>query len=167
MFAGVTAFEPATPGSRVQWITKTNKNRYLLFYVPEHSKIIARVAKETLAPLGLFQKGSSRTWTDDHGWWIVVIEFQPSGFGKGSYLNVGAMWLWHEKDNATAAMPVRKWPREHSNARAGPPIRVTRFSLLVEHQCSQLDAFAGQRAGGRGWIHERRMWYEACTPVVG
>jgi len=67
----------------------------------EHSKIIARVAKETLAPLGLFQKGSSRTWIDDRGWWIVVIEFQPSGFGKGSYLNVGAMWLWHEEDHFT------------------------------------------------------------------
>jgi len=67
----------------------------------EHSKIISRVAKETLAPLGLFQKGSSRTWIDDRGWWIVVIEFQPSGFGKGSHLNVGAMWLWHEQDHFT------------------------------------------------------------------
>ena len=67
----------------------------------EHSKIIARVARETLAPLGVFQRGSSRTWIDDRGWWIVVIEFQPSGFGKGSYLNVGAMWLWHEKDHFT------------------------------------------------------------------
>ncbi len=67
----------------------------------EHSKIISRVAKETLAPLGVFQKGSSRTWIDDRGWWIVVIEFQPSGFGKGSYLNVGAMWLWHEQDHFT------------------------------------------------------------------
>jgi hypothetical protein len=67
----------------------------------EHSKIITRAAKETLAPLGLVQKGSSRTWIDDRGWWIVVVEFQPSGFGKGSYLNVGAMWLWHEKDHFT------------------------------------------------------------------
>jgi hypothetical protein len=64
----------------------------------DHSKIITEVAKETLAPLGIFQKGRSRTWIDDRGWWIAVIEFQPSGFGKGSYLNVGAMWLWREKD---------------------------------------------------------------------
>jgi hypothetical protein len=67
----------------------------------EHSKIIAEVAKETLAPLGIFQKGRSRTWIDDRGWWVVHIEFQPSGFSKGSYLNVGAMWLWHEKDYFT------------------------------------------------------------------
>jgi hypothetical protein len=64
----------------------------------DHSKIIAQVARETLAPLGIFQQGRSRTWIDDRGWWIVVIEFQPSGSSKGSYLNVGAMWLWHEKD---------------------------------------------------------------------
>ena len=66
-----------------------------------HSKIITEVAKETLAPLGIFQKGRSRIWIDDLGWWIVVIEFQPSGFSKGTHLNVGAMWLWHEKDYFT------------------------------------------------------------------
>jgi hypothetical protein len=63
-----------------------------------HSKIIAQAAKETLSPLGVFQKGRSRTWIDDRGWWIVVVEFQPSSWSRGSYLNVGAMWLWHEKD---------------------------------------------------------------------
>jgi hypothetical protein len=67
----------------------------------DHSKIIAQVAKETLTPLGIFQEGRSRTWIDDRGWWIVVIEFQPSGSSKGSYLNVGAMWLWREKDYFT------------------------------------------------------------------
>jgi hypothetical protein len=66
--------------------------------ITDHAKIIAQVAKETLGPVGIFQKGRSRTWIDDRGWWIVHIEFQPSGFSKGSYLNVGAMWLWHEKD---------------------------------------------------------------------
>jgi hypothetical protein len=69
--------------------------------IMDHSKIIAQVAKETLAPLGIFQKGRSRIWIDDRGWWVVHIEFQPSGFSKGSYLNVGAMWLWHEKDYFT------------------------------------------------------------------
>jgi len=63
-----------------------------------HSKIIAQAAKHALSPLGVFQKGRSRTWIDDRGWWIVVIEFQPSSWSRGSYLNVAAMWLWHEKD---------------------------------------------------------------------
>ena len=63
-----------------------------------HSKIIAASAAEILKPLGIFQKGRSRLWIDDHGWWLGLVEFQPSSWSKGSYLNVGMMWLWHEKD---------------------------------------------------------------------
>src|SRR5215469_14680409 len=69
--------------------------------VAPHSKIIAQAAKESVEPLGIFQMGRSRTWIDDLGWWIVVIEFQPSGFSNGAYLNVAAMWLWHEEDHFT------------------------------------------------------------------
>jgi hypothetical protein len=60
----------------------------------ESSKAIGRAARETLRPLGLVQHGRSRTWLDDHGWWVVTVEFQPSGFSKGSHLNVGVCWLW-------------------------------------------------------------------------
>ena len=51
-------------------------------------------AREALRPMGLQRKGRSRTWWDDHGWWLTVVEFQPSGFDKASYLNVGICWLW-------------------------------------------------------------------------
>ena len=61
--------------------------------------IIAKAAKTALKPLGCQQKGNSRIWFDDHGWWLTLIEFQPSAWGKGSYLNVGAMWLWHAQDH--------------------------------------------------------------------
>jgi len=47
--------------------------------------------------MGVVQKGRSGTWLDDHTWWVVVIEFQPSGWSRGSYLNVGCMWLWQVK----------------------------------------------------------------------
>lgn len=59
-----------------------------------HSKIIADAAKRNLAPIGLSRKGRSRVWLDDRGWYVTVVEFQPSGFSKGSYLNVGAHFLW-------------------------------------------------------------------------
>lgn len=59
-----------------------------------HDKIIATAAKQALHPLGFLRKGRSRTWLADHGWWLIVVEFQPSGWDKGSYLNVGAHWLW-------------------------------------------------------------------------
>jgi hypothetical protein len=26
---------------------------------------------------------------------MLLVEFQPSGFGKGSYLNIAASWLWY------------------------------------------------------------------------
>lgn len=28
---------------------------------------------------------------------MIVVEFQPSGWSHGSYLNVGCMWLWNVK----------------------------------------------------------------------
>ena len=50
-------------------------------------------------PCGLFQKGRSRTWLGDQMWWMVVVEFQPSSWSRGSYLNVGCMWLWNIKEH--------------------------------------------------------------------
>ncbi len=59
----------------------------------EHTTILNRAAREAFRPLGLVQRGRSRTWLADHGCWLIIVELQPSGWGKGSYLNVGAMWL--------------------------------------------------------------------------
>jgi len=66
--------------------------------IPEHSKLITAAARKTLRPMGLRQRGRSRTWLDDHGWWLCVVEFQPSSWARGSYLNVGCCWLWSVKD---------------------------------------------------------------------
>jgi len=67
--------------------------------IADHNRLIAHAAKVSLAPLGCMQKGRSRLWFDDHGWWVAVVEFQPSAWGKGSYLNAAAMWLWNAKDH--------------------------------------------------------------------
>jgi hypothetical protein len=65
---------------------------------PDHNRLLSAAAKAELVPLGCTQKGRSRTWLDDHDWWVTVVEFQPSAWSKGSYLNVGVCWLWYEKD---------------------------------------------------------------------
>jgi len=65
----------------------------------DHNRVIATAARETLGPLGLIRKGRSRTWLDDNDWWVGVVEFQPSSWTRGSYLNVGAMWLWRNTDD--------------------------------------------------------------------
>lgn len=63
-----------------------------------HSALLTQSGRTHLRPLGLTQKGRSRTWLDDRGWYVGVVEFQPSGWLKGSYLNVGACFLWTWND---------------------------------------------------------------------
>ena len=62
----------------------------------DHNAVIGAQARLVLKPLGLTRKGTSRVWIDDHGWWAIQVEFQPSAWSKGSYLNVGVNWLLYE-----------------------------------------------------------------------
>ncbi len=55
----------------------------------DHNKLLTKIAKEKLKPYGIVQKGKSRTFLYDNGWYIIVIEFQPSSWSKGTYLNLG------------------------------------------------------------------------------
>lgn len=64
----------------------------------DHNKLINQAARHVLKKEGLFQKGTSRIWIDDNGWYLTVVEFQPSGWDKGSYLNVGMNFLWNKQD---------------------------------------------------------------------
>ncbi len=65
----------------------------------DHNKVIRAAAKSALTPLGLMQQRNSRIWYDDHGWWAIVVEFQPSGFERGSYLNVAVAWMLYESEH--------------------------------------------------------------------
>jgi hypothetical protein len=67
---------------------------------PPHTKLLNAAAREVLGPLGIKQSGRSRMWLDDRGWWVGVIEFQPSSWSRGSYLNVGVNWLWQAGEDA-------------------------------------------------------------------
>jgi hypothetical protein len=60
----------------------------------DHNGLLARAASEHHTPLGFRRRGRSRTWVRDAGWWVLLVEFQASQFSRGSYLNVGPMWLW-------------------------------------------------------------------------
>jgi hypothetical protein len=65
---------------------------------PEHSKMLVAAGRAALRPLGFVQKGSSRLFYSDEGYWSCIVEFQPSAYEAGSYLNVGAHWLWTQED---------------------------------------------------------------------
>jgi hypothetical protein len=60
----------------------------------EHGRLIAAAAKAALAPLGCKRKGQSRLWISDERYWLITVEFQPSAWSRGSYLNVRPVWLW-------------------------------------------------------------------------
>jgi hypothetical protein len=64
-----------------------------------HVRLLANAAKAILSPIGCTRIGRSRTWIADQRFWVIVIEFQPSSYSKGSHLNVGAHWLWHAQDS--------------------------------------------------------------------
>lgn len=66
--------------------------------INHNDKIINQAAKSVLKPMGLFQKGQSRVWIDDNDWFLIVVEFQPSNWDKGSYLNVAVNYLWNKQE---------------------------------------------------------------------
>lgn len=78
-------------------------------------KLIAKAAREILKPLGLFQVGSSRTWIDDNGWFLTVVEFQPSSWSKGAYLNVAVSFLWEQGSGFKEVLPYNLGGRELSH----------------------------------------------------
>jgi len=70
----------------------------------EHDRIICDVAKSILAPAGLFQKGRSRIWLEDNGYYLTVVEFQPSGYSRGSFLNVAVCFLWEHTEALNSSL---------------------------------------------------------------
>jgi len=68
-------------------------------------EIIKQLCKDILLPLGVFQKGNSRTYIDDNGYFFTVIEFQPSAYAKGTYLNVALHFLGNENEDISFDFP--------------------------------------------------------------
>ncbi len=66
----------------------------------DHNKLLKKIAKERLKDYRITQKGQSRVFLQDNGWYSIMIEFQPSSWSKGTYLNIGVDFNF--------------FPREHS-----------------------------------------------------
>lgn len=62
----------------------------------QYTRIINNTAKRILTPQQIFRIGSSRCWMEDNGYFLTIIEFQPSFYEKGCYLNVGISFLWEK-----------------------------------------------------------------------
>ena len=66
-----------------------------------HTRFLNYAARTILQSNGLFQKGQSRTWIDDNGWFLIIVEIQPKDWNKGAYLKVGIDYLWRNKNKLT------------------------------------------------------------------
>ncbi len=64
-------------------------------------KIIVKTTREVLRPAGLSQKGASRFWYLDCGWYACFAEFQPYTGRQGTTLNYGLSWLWYPREHWT------------------------------------------------------------------
>ena len=66
-----------------------------------------------LKPIGLVQRGRSRMWLDDHGWWLGIDYFGPSAWAPGSYARVYASFLWSRSDSITLDYSLGNLDEQH------------------------------------------------------
>jgi hypothetical protein len=117
-----------------------------------------------LTPIGVQQMSRSpRRWTADRGWWLINVEFQPSGCSVGSYLNVGLQHLWIPKDHRVFEYSSRQ-----------PVNGYGRFVDLSGDNASAahaVDALArSARAAAEAWLNQLaddRVHYEWLTAHTG
>jgi hypothetical protein len=68
-------------------------------------RAIDAAARAALEPLGLVRLDAG-TWLDDHGWWVVVADFETIG-ARGTRLVLYADFLWHVRDRPERTVAVR------------------------------------------------------------
>jgi len=56
--------------------------------------IMVDAAKSVLSGNGFLPDKSGRMWYEDHGWFVLLVDFQAPVGWQGSFLNVGASFLW-------------------------------------------------------------------------
>jgi hypothetical protein len=66
---------------------------------------IDAAARAALEPLGLVRLDAG-TWLDDHGWWVVVADFETVG-ARGTRLVLYADFLWHVRDRPERSVAAR------------------------------------------------------------
>ena len=78
----------------------------------QHDKIINIAARKVLSPQGLFRQGTSRTWLDDNGYFMIFVVFDSSNWSKGSYLGVGIDFLWEKSEDLNGIFAYSYGERE-------------------------------------------------------
>ena len=58
------------------------------------TRLLKAAVKSVLSGAGFVSNKSGRSWYQDNGWFISIIEFQAPRGWQGSFLNVAASFLW-------------------------------------------------------------------------
>jgi hypothetical protein len=70
-------------------------------------RLLDSAAAGALEPLGLIRVDESGTWVDDHGWWVLGVDFETVGRDRGTRLVVFADFLWHGRDRLVRSVAAR------------------------------------------------------------
>jgi len=76
-------------------------------------------------------KGNSRSFIQDHGWYIINIEFQPSGFSKGTHLNIGVQCVFYPKNHFAFSYGYRE--KDFKAAE-----NEEQFSIIIHSYCDHI-----------------------------
>jgi hypothetical protein len=67
--------------------------------------LLDAAARASLEPLGL-ARFDGTTWVDDHGWWVLVADFETLGT-RGTHLVIYADFLWHLRERPARTVVTR------------------------------------------------------------
>ena len=70
-------------------------------------RLLDSAAAAALEPLGLVRLHGSSTWVDDHGWWVLGVDFETLGADRGTRLVLFADFLWHERGHLVRSVSAR------------------------------------------------------------
>jgi hypothetical protein len=82
--------------------------------------LLHAAARATLEPLGLARIDET-TWIDDHGWWVVAVDFETLGV-RGTRLVLFADFLWHPRERPARTVAVRVRQRGRLLDQDGPEL---------------------------------------------
>ncbi len=122
----------------------------------DHNKLLKRIANEKFKPIGIIQDGKSRVFLFDKGWYTIVIEFQPSSFSKGTYLNIGVDLHFYPRDYFTFTCGYRESGFEEFENEQDFAKRVEELCDLSIERIRQLEIkFKDPKAGIRTLNNEK------------
>ncbi len=76
----------------------------------------------------IIQQDKLRTFLYDNSWWTIVIEFQPSAYSKGSYLNIGLDFNFYPRNYFAFTYGYREKEFQAANDE-------TQFNIIISNYC--------------------------------